>query len=96
MLLGVPLLYCHWVGACCPEVSMPKREVVLRVPFVYIKGGICVLPSCLTLLSLKMTLERETPTEMMLTFSLALLWKFLLRSHCSYCNVKKEFTVNAS
>ena len=45
---------------------MPKREVVLRVAFVCIEGGICVLPSCLTLVNLRMTLDRETPTEMML------------------------------
>ena len=55
---------------------MPKREVVLRVAFVCIEGGICVLPSCLTLVNLRMTLERENLTEIMLISSLVILWKF--------------------
>ena len=52
---------------------MSKREVVLRVAWVGIEGGICVLSSCLTILSLIMTLNRETPTKMMLIYSFAIL-----------------------
>ena len=64
------------MGAYSPEVSMPKSEVVLRVTLVCIEGGICILPSCLTLLSVIITLDRETPVEMMLISSLEILWKF--------------------
>ena len=58
MLLGDLLLYCLLVGAYFPEVNMPKMEVVLRVAWVDIEEVICVLPSCLTLVSLMMTLNR--------------------------------------
>ena len=51
---------------------MPKREVVLRVAWVGIEGGICIYSSCLTLGSLMMTLNRGTPIEIMLTF----IWQF--------------------
>ena len=50
-------------GLVSPDLSKPKG-VVLRIAFVCIEGGICILPSCLTLVSLRMTLVRETPTEM--------------------------------
>ena len=54
---------CHRVGACSPEVSKPKW-LVLRITLVCIEGGVCALPSCITLVSLRTTLVRETPTEM--------------------------------
>ena len=38
-------------GLVSPELSKPKG-VVLRVALVCIEGGICILPSCLTLVSL--------------------------------------------
>ena len=55
-----------------------KSEVVLSVALVCIEGGICVLPSCPTLVSLRMTLDRETLMEMMLISTLAMLWKFTI------------------
>ena len=39
-------------GLVSPELSNPKR-VVLRVALVCIEGGICILPSCLTLVCLR-------------------------------------------
>ena len=39
-------------GLVSPELSKSKG-VVLRISFVCIKGGICILPSCPTLLSLR-------------------------------------------
>ena len=61
--LSVLLMACYWVVACSPEVSKPK-VVVLRIALVCIEGSICAFPSCLTLVSLRITLVRETPTEM--------------------------------
>ena len=55
---------------------MPKKEVVLRVALVGVERGICALSTCLTLVSVMMTSNWETPTEMMLTLSLEILCKF--------------------
>ena len=49
--------------ACFPEVSKPK-QIILRIILVCIEGGVCGLISCLTLVSLRITLVGETPTEM--------------------------------
>ena len=54
-----------------------------------IERGVCVFPSCLTLVSLRITLARETPTEMS---SLPL--GLTLGAHCFgikriHCNIKK-------
>ena len=76
MLLDDLLLYCHLVSVSSPKVSMPKRVVALRVAWVGIEGGIYVLPSCPSLVSRRMTLDRETLNEMMLTLTLAILFKF--------------------
>ena len=43
-------------GLVSPELSKPKG-VVLRVALVCIEGGIFVLSSCITLVSLRMTFE---------------------------------------
>ena len=39
-------------GLVSPELSKPKG-VVLTVALVCIEGGICILPSCLTLVCLR-------------------------------------------
>ena len=37
-----------------PELSKLKG-VILRIGLVYIEGGICILPSCLTLMSIRIS-----------------------------------------
>ena len=43
-------------GLVFPELSKPKG-VVLRIALVFIEGGICILPSCLTLVNLRIILR---------------------------------------
>ncbi len=49
--------------ACSPEVSKLKG-VVLRITLVCIEVGVCSFTSSLTLVSLRITLVRETPIGM--------------------------------
>ena len=51
-----------------PELSKPKG-VVLRGSLLFIGGGICILPSYLTLVSLRVFRGRETLKENEFTFS---------------------------
>ena len=44
-------------GLVSPELSKPK-EVVLMIALVCIEGGICIFPSCLTLVSLRIILRQ--------------------------------------
>ena len=53
-----------------------------------IERGVCVFPSCLTLVSLRITLARETPTEM----SCLTLAVHYFGIKCVHCNAK-EFIV---
>ena len=39
-----------------PELSKLKG-VILKIGLVYIEGGICILPSCLTLVSVRIILS---------------------------------------
>ena len=43
-------------GLVSPELSKPKG-LVLRISFVFIEEGMCILPSCLTLVSLRIILR---------------------------------------
>ena len=51
-------LVCCWVFFYCIAIEwVLVIEEVLRVALLCIEGGICVLSSCLTLVSLRMTFE---------------------------------------
>ena len=51
-LLGVHLMLILDRGPCSPEVSKPKA-IVLWIALVCIEEGICILYSCLTVMSLR-------------------------------------------
>ena len=69
--LNVLLMSSYVVVAYSPEVSKSKG-VVLRIIFFSIEGGLCAFASCITLVSLRITLIRESYRSEFTSFLLGL------------------------